>query len=185
VARAFGLPVAVLAIASDGSGQSSIGCAAHLPIAERLAVCAAGMEAVELLGARTHLQAGFSDQGKIIDLLEQRPGVSAIGSARKPTAGPVKSWKSTPRVTARFDSPCVGAGYGSGGPRSGATQPLGLTGCQLRPKGCHPALFCHQSLRNDIFNAVTATLLFYLSQCLDNEIFSAVTDTQRGHFSVS
>jgi hypothetical protein len=73
VARAFGLPVALLAIASDGSSQPSIGCSAHLPIVEQLAVCAAGMEAVELLDARTDHEAGFSDQGKIIELLEQHP----------------------------------------------------------------------------------------------------------------
>src|SRR5262245_16797692 len=73
VAGAIGLPIASLARSCDGSGRSSIGCAAHLPIMEQLAVCTAGMEAVELLKAHTHHQAGFSDYGKIIELLEGHP----------------------------------------------------------------------------------------------------------------
>jgi hypothetical protein len=74
VAWGLGLSIGGLEIFdADGAGRSWIGENAHLGIVDRIAVCAAGMEAVALFDAGTHHQAGYSDQGKIIELLTERP----------------------------------------------------------------------------------------------------------------
>jgi hypothetical protein len=66
VAWMIGLEVETLGVTDeDGSGRSRIECAAHLPTIQRIAVAAAGMEAVELLQAPTLPQAGMSDALKI------------------------------------------------------------------------------------------------------------------------
>jgi hypothetical protein len=58
---------------ADDAGRSWIEDNAHLGIVDRPAVCAAGTEAVALLDAGAHYQAGYSDRGKIIGLLTERP----------------------------------------------------------------------------------------------------------------
>jgi hypothetical protein len=74
VAWGLGLSVGGLKIfEADGAGIASIADNTHLGTVDRIAICAAGMEAVALLDVGTHWQAGLSDQAKIIELLASRP----------------------------------------------------------------------------------------------------------------
>lgn len=80
VAWALGLSVGGLELFdADGAGRSWIEDNTHLEVVDQIAVCAAGIEAVELLDAGAFLdgaalsQAGYSDHGKIIELLADRP----------------------------------------------------------------------------------------------------------------
>ena|ERR1700730_2003031 len=79
VAWGLGLSVGGLELfEADGAGRSWIEDHAHLEVVDQIAVCAAGMEAVALLDAGALLdaatlsQAGYSDHGKIIELLAAR-----------------------------------------------------------------------------------------------------------------
>ena len=70
VARSFGLPVGDhLEIADDGSGKTKIGSADHLPLIDQVAVRIAGVAAQDLFGLPKP-RAGYTDQGKIIGLVE-------------------------------------------------------------------------------------------------------------------
>ena len=70
VARFFGLPVGDhLEIADDGSGKTKIGSADHLPRIDQITVRIAGVAAQDLFGLPKP-RAGYTDQGKIIGLVE-------------------------------------------------------------------------------------------------------------------
>lgn len=80
VAWGLGLSVGDLDLLdADGAGRSWIEDDAHLGTIDRIAVCAAGMEAVAVLDAGALLdvatlsQAGSSDYRKIIELLDEHP----------------------------------------------------------------------------------------------------------------
>jgi hypothetical protein len=74
VAWVLGFPVVSLDIGdADGAGRSQIENTEQSGVVDQIAICAAGMEAVELLDAGTHDQAGFSDQAKIVELLADHP----------------------------------------------------------------------------------------------------------------
>jgi ATP-dependent Zn protease len=70
VAWALGLKVQELRIGAHGKGASIIEHDAHLPIVQRIAVAAAGMEAIDLLNAQVWELASSSDEAKIVDLLD-------------------------------------------------------------------------------------------------------------------
>jgi hypothetical protein len=71
VAWALGLKVRALSIGEAGSGRSCIEDPSHLPLSDRIAVAAAGMEATDLLHLSAWDEAGFSDVAKIVNLLDQ------------------------------------------------------------------------------------------------------------------
>ncbi len=71
VAWALGLKVQALRIGNGGKGESSIEDAGRLPLPERIAVAAAGMEATDLLHLLVWHEAGLSDVAQIENLLDQ------------------------------------------------------------------------------------------------------------------
>jgi hypothetical protein len=71
VAWALGLRVRALSIGEAGSGKSCIEDPGHLPLSDRIAVAAAGMAATDLLHLPAWHEAGFSDEAKIVNLLDQ------------------------------------------------------------------------------------------------------------------
>jgi hypothetical protein len=78
VAWTLGLPVDSMEIGCKGddtAGESKIDDTARpLALVDRIALCAAGMEAQRLFGCEaTHLHAGWSDAGKILELLDDLP----------------------------------------------------------------------------------------------------------------
>lgn len=54
----------------DTAGRAEIEDGSHLPVIDRIAVCAAGMQAQHMLGAATNEIAGFSDEVKIRNLVD-------------------------------------------------------------------------------------------------------------------
>ena len=75
VAWALGLPAGSMEIGCNGddtAGRSEIDETVHqLSLVDRIALCIAGMEAQLLFGCEsTHLHAGSSDFGKIIEMLD-------------------------------------------------------------------------------------------------------------------
>ena len=75
VAWALGLPAGFMEIGCNGddtAGRSEIDETAHrLSLVDRIALCIAGMQAQLLFGCEsTHLHAGSSDFGKIIEMLD-------------------------------------------------------------------------------------------------------------------
>jgi HD-GYP domain-containing protein (c-di-GMP phosphodiesterase class II) len=68
VARTFGLRTRTMVAGvggDDTAGRAEIEDASYLPVVDRIAVCAAGMQAQHMLGAATNEIAGFSDEVKI------------------------------------------------------------------------------------------------------------------------
>ena len=73
VANALGLKIGRIEIAIDGDDAKG-GCdieaeQSHLSIIDKIAICAAGIEAQLLFDAPTHEYAGLSDHGKIRELV--------------------------------------------------------------------------------------------------------------------
>lgn len=82
VAWALGLPVGAMEIgirSDDTAGKSEIDDMARpLSFVDRIAVCAAGLEAQRLFKCEsTHLHAGLTDMAKMIEILEELPEVEA------------------------------------------------------------------------------------------------------------
>jgi hypothetical protein len=71
VAWALGLKVRSLSVGEAGKGKSCIEDPGHLPLTDRIAVAAAGMAATDLLHLPGWHEAGFSDEAKIVNLLDQ------------------------------------------------------------------------------------------------------------------
>src|SRR5262245_4652411 len=69
VARFFGLTVRGVEIEEDGSGRADISSAEHLPLADQIAVCVAGIEAQELFNCPMHDHAALGDYRKVRGLL--------------------------------------------------------------------------------------------------------------------
>jgi hypothetical protein len=69
VARFFGLTVREVEIEEDGSGRADISSAEHLPLADQIAVCVAGIEAQELFNCPMHDHAALGDYRKVRGLL--------------------------------------------------------------------------------------------------------------------
>ena len=73
VAWALGLRVGAAAIGIDGDhakGAADIDRDKPLPLVDKIAVCAAGVEAQHVFGAPTHCRAGAMDEAEIIKLTE-------------------------------------------------------------------------------------------------------------------
>jgi hypothetical protein len=70
VALALGLKVARVEIFdADNSGGTDVWNADHLPIEDRVAICAAGMNATHMFEAPMHELASFGDHALIMNLL--------------------------------------------------------------------------------------------------------------------
>jgi ATP-dependent Zn protease len=72
VASALGLTVTRIEIAiggDDAKGEADIEDDLKLPLIDRIAICAAGLEAQRLFEAPTHDLAGWGDYGKMVELL--------------------------------------------------------------------------------------------------------------------
>ncbi len=71
VAWSLGLPVGAVSVSDeDAGGSTEIGLADHLSLVEQVAVCLAGIAAVEVFGRPTHELAGFNDHVKVLNLIE-------------------------------------------------------------------------------------------------------------------
>lgn len=73
VAWALGLKIGAVAIGIDGDnskGKSEIAHDKPLPLIDKIAVCAAGLEAQSVFGVPAHRYAGAMDEAKIIELTE-------------------------------------------------------------------------------------------------------------------
>src|SRR5262245_3324698 len=73
VAWALGLSVRNIEIGTEGddaAGHAQIGCSVHLPIVDRIASCAAGIEAQRIFDAPTNEWAGMSDFVEIGNILD-------------------------------------------------------------------------------------------------------------------
>jgi hypothetical protein len=73
VAWALGLRVGAAAIGIDGDdakGTADIDHDKPLPLVDKIAVCAAGVEAQHVFGIPTHYRAGAMDEAEIIKLTE-------------------------------------------------------------------------------------------------------------------
>jgi len=73
VAWALGLAVSRIEIGIGGDnakGATNVEHDQERPLIDRLALCAAGLEAQKLFGAPTHDLAGWGDYGKIFELLD-------------------------------------------------------------------------------------------------------------------
>jgi ATP-dependent Zn protease len=73
VASALGLSVERIEIGingDDAKGATDVRDAAGLPLVDRLAICAAGIEAQKIFEAPTHDDAGLGDYGKMFELLD-------------------------------------------------------------------------------------------------------------------
>ena len=60
VARFLGLTVGKIEIGDDGSGNTKIGSAKHLPLIDQIALCVAGIEAEALFNVPEFKHAAFS-----------------------------------------------------------------------------------------------------------------------------
>ena len=79
VAWSLGLPVGAVSVSDDdASGSTQIGLSDHLPLIEQIAVCSAGIAAVEIFGHPIHELAGFKDRERIMHLIEMH-GISEEG----------------------------------------------------------------------------------------------------------
>lgn len=81
VAWTLGLPVGAMEIGLNGddtAGKSEIDDAGLLSIVDRIALCAAGLEAQRVCGCEaTHLHAGWSDFAKMLEILDELPKAEA------------------------------------------------------------------------------------------------------------
>lgn len=90
----LGLAVGGVEIAiddDDAKGVAHVQEAAHLDILDQLAICAAGMEAQKLFDAPTHEGAGWSDYGRMLELLDDDLEESERKRLPKRTSRPVAS----------------------------------------------------------------------------------------------
>ena len=72
VARFLGLHVGEIEIGMNGddaSGRAEISSADQLPFIDQIALCAAGIEAQDMFNAPTNKYGGFSDYGRIVNLV--------------------------------------------------------------------------------------------------------------------
>jgi hypothetical protein len=72
VAWALGLMIGASAIGingDDAKGRTDIANDEALPVIDKIAICAAGLESQSIFGAPTHCYAGLTDEAKIIDLI--------------------------------------------------------------------------------------------------------------------
>jgi hypothetical protein len=73
VAWALGAVVGAAAIGingDDAKGTSEIGSAERLPLVDKIALCAAGLESQSVFNAPAHPYAGIMDEARIIELTE-------------------------------------------------------------------------------------------------------------------
>jgi hypothetical protein len=73
VAWALGVVVGAAAIGingDDAKGTSEIGSAERLPLVDKIALCAAGLESQSVFNAAAHPYAGIMDEARIIELTE-------------------------------------------------------------------------------------------------------------------
>jgi hypothetical protein len=83
VAWSLGLPVRAVRVSDDdASGVADIGSADHLSLIEQIAICSAGMAAVDVFDCPTHELASFNDNLLIFHLLEAN-GISEDGQGPK------------------------------------------------------------------------------------------------------
>lgn len=77
----LGLPVGAMEIGiygDDTAGKSEIADAGSLSMVDRIALCAAGLEAERVFGCEaTHEHAGWSDFAKILEILDDLPDEKA------------------------------------------------------------------------------------------------------------
>jgi hypothetical protein len=77
VAWTLGLPVGAMEIGINGddtAGKSEIADTASLSLVDRIALCAAGLEAERLFGCEAvHEHAGWSDAAKMVEILGDLP----------------------------------------------------------------------------------------------------------------
>jgi len=71
VAWSLGLPVGAVSVGDDARGSTEIGLAGHLPVMEQVAICCAGIAAVDLFEHPTHELAAFNDHVQIKELIEE------------------------------------------------------------------------------------------------------------------
>jgi hypothetical protein len=82
VAWSFGVPVGALWVDSDdASGGAEIGSAAHLTLADQIAIWLAGAVAQDVFKCLGHELSGFTDYVAIMELLEEH-GVSEQAEGR-------------------------------------------------------------------------------------------------------
>ena len=81
VAWTLGLPVGAMEIGLNGddtAGKSEIADTASLSMIDRIALCAAGLQAERLFGCETmHERAGWSDAAKMVEILGDLPSEEA------------------------------------------------------------------------------------------------------------
>jgi hypothetical protein len=81
VAWTLGLPVGAMEIGLNGddtAGKSEIADTASLSLVDRIALCAAGLEAERLFGCQAlHEHAGWSDAAKMVEILDDLPSEEA------------------------------------------------------------------------------------------------------------
>jgi ATP-dependent Zn protease len=70
VARFLGLTVGKIEIGDDGSGNTKIGSAKHLPLIDQIALCVAGIEAEALFNVPEFKHAALIDYQSVSILLE-------------------------------------------------------------------------------------------------------------------
>lgn len=78
VARFFDLDVGDIEIGiggDDAKGKSDISASQHLPLRDRVAICAAGLEAQNLFNCPTYELAGLTDFAMFHELLEDELSV--------------------------------------------------------------------------------------------------------------
>jgi hypothetical protein len=98
VAWSLGLPVGAVGVSDeDAIGSTQIGLSDHLPLIEQIAVCSAGIAAVEIFGHPIHELAGFKDHERIMRLIEVH-GISEEGQ------GPALRKEGYSFARARFDT---------------------------------------------------------------------------------
>jgi len=77
----LGLPVGAMEIGiygDDTAGKSEIADAGSLSMVDRIALCAAGLEAERLFGCEAmHEHAGWSDAAKMVEILDHLPSEEA------------------------------------------------------------------------------------------------------------
>jgi ATP-dependent Zn protease len=71
VAWSLGLALGAVSVSDDdASGSTQIGPSDHLPLVEQIAVCSAGIAAVEICGHPINELAGFKDHERIMHVIE-------------------------------------------------------------------------------------------------------------------
>lgn len=81
VARALGLKTQKMVAGIDGdptAGKAEIESGSHLPVVDQIAICSAGAEAQDLLGAPTNELGAFSDMVKVYNLIGEEAEAEEI-----------------------------------------------------------------------------------------------------------